>query len=273
MLPCSCIPAVQILGDVDHPDFREAITLLRCQSRVTASADARPELIVLAQSRPDSIASAQVEPFRRTAPLAGIVTLLGSWCEGETRTGRPLPGIERVYWYQFPAWWQRQLQLLAERRCPDWARPANFGLRISDCGSPSGERGSLRPARGLVVLRTSRRENADSFADVVHRAGYATLWQRQRQNRRPSLTRGTLAGIWDGGQLSEAEADDLSAFCTQMSHDGAPVVALLDFPRRDCVDRAYELGAAAVVGKPWFNTELIATLESVTAQFNPARAA
>src|SRR5690349_7541486 len=108
MLTRSSNPAVQIIGDVDHADFREAIALLRAQSRVVASADALPELIVVAQSRPDSITSAQVEPFRRWAPLAGVVTLLGSWCEGETRTGRPLPGVERIYWYQFPAWWQRQ---------------------------------------------------------------------------------------------------------------------------------------------------------------------
>jgi hypothetical protein len=271
MLPRSSIPAVQILGDVDHPDFREAIALLRSQSRVTASADARPELIVLAQSRPDSIASAQVEPFRRWAPLAGIVTLLGSWCEGETRTGHPLPGIERIYWYQFPAWWRRQLQLVAEHRCPDWARPTNFDLRISDCGLQGRGRDSVPPVRGLIVLRTSHRENADALADVCHDAGYAMTWQRH--SRAYATTRGALAGIWDGGQLSEAEADDLSAFCTQMSRDGAPVVTLLDFPRRDRVDHAYEIGAAAVVGKPWFNANLIARLEAITSKSNQTRAA
>jgi hypothetical protein len=271
MLTPKCIPAVQIIGDVDHPDFCEAIALLRGQSRVTASADARPDLIIVAQSRPDSIASAQVEPFRRWAPLAGVVTLLGSWSEGETRTGRPLPGIERVYWYQFPAWWQRQLQLLAEHRCPDWARPANFGLRISDCGLPGGGRDSVRPRRGLVVLRTSHRENANALADVCRDVGYATTWQRHSRAR--ATTRGALAAIWDGGQLSEPEAGDLSAFCTQMLHDRAPVVALLHFPRRDRVDHAYEIGAAAVVGKPWVNADLIATLEAVTGKSNQTRAA
>lgn len=271
MLTRSSNPAVQITGDVDHADFREAIALLRDQSRVVASADALPELIVVAQSRPDSITPAQVEPFRRWSPLAGIVTLLGSWCEGETRTGRPLTGAERIYWYQFPAWWQRQLRLVADGRCPDWARPAKFGLRIADCELPKRELDYVPSRRGLIVLRTSRRDNADALADVLHYAGYATTWQHHR--RMHTTTRGALAGIWDGGQLSEAEGNDLTAFCTQMSHDGAPVVTLLDFPRRDRVDRAYELGAAAVTGKPWFNADLIATLELLTSTSHKSRAA
>src|SRR5262249_51822577 len=157
----------------------------------------------------------------------------------------------------FPAWWQRQLQLLAENRCPDWARPANFGFRSGDCGLPGNKGGVLRSHRGLVVLRTPRRDNAEGLADVRHHAGYDTTWQ---QNSRAHATpRGALAAIWDGGQLSEAEADDLNAFCKQMLHDGAPVVALLDFPRRDCVDRTYECGATMVLGKPWFNMDLLTT--------------
>jgi hypothetical protein len=271
MLTQSRTPTVQLIGDVDHADFREAIALLRGQSRVVASADALPELIVVAQSRPDSITAAQIEPFRRWAPLAGIVTLVGSWCEGENRTGRPLPGAERIYWYHFPAWWQRQLQLLAERRCPDWARSANLGLRISDCGLQRDKRDGVRPHRGLIVLRTPHRDNADALADVLHHAAYATTWQRHTHAR--TITRGALAGVWDGGQLSEAEAEGLKAFCRQMSHDSAPVITLLDFPRRDRVDHAYELGTAAVVGKPWFNADLLATLEALTSTSRQARVA
>jgi AmiR/NasT family two-component response regulator len=86
-------------------------------------------------------------------------------------------------------------------------------------------------------------------------------------------TRGALAGIWDGRQLSESEAHDLTAFCTQMSHDGASVITLLDFPRRDRADYAYEIGAAAVVGKPWFNADLVATLKAISSKPNQARAA
>src|SRR5262249_2180123 len=125
--------------------------------------------------------------------------------------------------------------------------------------------------RGLIVLRTPRRDNADALADALRTVGYATTWPRY--NRTHTATRGALAAIWDGGQLSETEANDLTAFCTQMSRDGAPVISLLHFPRRDGVERAYKCGATAVIGKPWFNADLLATLESLTNTPRQARAA
>jgi CheY-like chemotaxis protein len=257
------IPAVKLVGEVVHSDFREAIELLRRSARI-ADTESLPELVVVAQSRPDVIGVEQVKQLQRAAPLAGIVGLLGSWCEGETRTGRPWPGIHRVYWYEFPAWWRRQLQLRAASRCPDWARPATHLSRLSDPGRS-------RPRSGLIVLRTPQCDNADALADVLNQAGYSTAWQRYPRAR--THTRGALAAIWDGGQLSDAESADLAEFCAQMSHDGAPVVAILDFPRRDCVDRAYALGAAGVLGKPYLNADLLTSLESSAATSHRARAA
>ena len=257
-------PAVQLIGEVDHPDFREAIELLRSGSRLISRAVTGPELIVVTQSRPDVMSSDHVNYLQRAAPLAGIIALLGSWCEGETRTGQPWAGIQRLYWYEFPVWWHRQLRLRAANRCPDWARPSGQILRQREPGRP-------RPRSGLVVLRTPQRHNADALADILNQAGHSTTWQPHDRAR--AHTRGALAGIWDGGQLSDAENAELAAFCTQMSRDGAPVVALLDFPRRDCVDRAYEAGASAVLGKPYLNSDLLATLEAVAATRHSARAA
>jgi DNA-binding NarL/FixJ family response regulator len=252
------------VGETKLPDFRDAIDLLRNESRLISSSEMRPELIVVAQSRPDTICSDDLNQLRRASPLAGIVALLGSWCEGETRTGRPWPGVGRLYWYEFPAWWRRQLQLRAANRCPDWARPPIQSPRQSEPGRP-------RSRSGLIVLRTPQRDNADALADALNQAGHSTAWQRHDRAR--AHTRGALAAIWDGGQLSDPESADLAAFCTQMARDGAPVVVLLDFPRRDRVDRAYKAGAAAVLGKPYLNSDLIATLEAIAASSHRARAA
>jgi CheY-like chemotaxis protein len=123
----------------------------------------------------------------------------------------------------------------------------------------------------LVVLRTPHRDNADALADALNQAGRATAWHRH--DRTQTYTRGAVAGIWDGGQLSDSECADLEVFCKQMSRDGAPVIVLLDFPRRDCVDRAYKAGARAVLGKPWFNTDLITALEAAVEAKRYRRAA
>src|SRR3954470_20589101 len=74
-------PIVQLLGDVDHSDFRHALGLLRNDSHLIAHLEERPELILVAQSRPDAISSYDLNQLRRAAPLAGIIALLGSWCE------------------------------------------------------------------------------------------------------------------------------------------------------------------------------------------------
>ncbi len=240
-------------------------------ARLVASANKSPELIVVAQSRPGSIDNQCVETLRRTAPLAGIVALAGTWCEGETRTGRPWQGVQRLYWYEFLAWWRRQLALRAAGRCPDWFHPEDARYRIPFSNPPSSEPGRRRPRQGLILLQTPHREIAHTFADTLRRAGYATAWQPQ--SRATTTTRGAIAGIWDGGQLSDREADDLSRFCRRLSADAVPIVALLDFPRRDRVERAIELGAAAVLGKPWLNADLVTTLQAVLESKKHKRAA
>ncbi|HEX2473692.1 MAG TPA: hypothetical protein VHK01_03035 [Lacipirellulaceae bacterium] len=264
---------VKLLGDIDHPDFRDAIALLRSSAVVNSRTDIPPELIVLAQSRPGAIRDREVERIRHDAPLAGVVALLGTWCEGETRTGQPWPGVPRFYWYEFPVWFRRQAMLRAVGRCPDWSQ-CDFGLtsadpvpgknrlpgapvepRIADFGLPN----ALGASRGVIELSVSQRDTADAMTDALDAAGYATVWHRQGECG--THVRGAVAGIWDGGQLDESEAAELAAFCRRLERYHTPVIAILDFPRRDRVERVVESGAAAVLGKPWRIDDLLATIE------------
>ncbi len=259
-------PRVRLVGEVDHADFADAVDLLRSTAQLVATPAVPPELVVVAQSRPGAVPDETIQSLRREAPLAGVVGLLGTWCEGESRTGRPWPGVERLYWYEFPAWWRRQLALRAEGYCPDWARWGDGGSRLAACGR--SEASILNPQsairnrpRGLIVLSAAVRETAGALADALGRAGYATLWQPP--SRPAAVVRGATAGIWDGGQLNGREAKRLAGFCRQLSRDRAPVVALLDFPRRDRCQRVRELGASAVLGKPWLNADLVAMIEQI----------
>lgn len=256
-------PTVQLVGEIDHADFRDAIELLRSEARLITSTGTLPELIVATQSRPDAICGEQLHRLRRAAPLSGIVALLGSWCEGETRTGRPWLGVHRLYWYEFATWWRRQTMLRAAGRCPDWSRPANQ-LSPSEPGRP-------RPRPGVIVLRTPQRDTADALADVCQHAGYSTAWQSGASPR--NYIRGVVAGIWDGGQLNNTEAADLRHFCNQLARSATPILTLLDFPRRDRVDLAREMGAATVLGKPYRNADLLASVEAIAAAPQHSRAA
>jgi len=272
-------PMVRLVGQGDHPDFQQAMELLRADAHLATDDEiTKPELIVIAQSRPGEVGQDAVQQLQRRSPLAGAVALLGSWCEGESRTGRPWPGVARLYWYEFPAWWRRQLALRASGRCPDWARPGEWeiGSRIADYRSiASAIRNSPSTSRdlpsGVIVLSVPTRDTREALSDILCEAGFATVWQR---NGQPECdVHGAAAGIWDGGQLDEREADGLAIFCRKLSRDAAPVIALLDFPRRDRVQRARELGAAAVLGKPWRNEALLATLQTVMTSERVERAA
>jgi hypothetical protein len=260
-------PGVHVIGDADHPDFCDAMAMLRGDARLATENEMSPELIVAAQSRPGIISAREIDQLRRRWPLAGVVGLLGSWCEGETRTGRPWPGVERLYWYEFPAWWRQQIALRVAGRCPDWSRPADFGLRISDCGLQS--QSAHHP--GVVILNVADADTANALAGILHEVGYATAWQRGGWPA--TRIHGAVAGIWDGGQLNEREQADLFAFCQQLGRGSAPVIALLDFPRRDGVERALEIGTATVLGKPWLNSNLVTTLQTLSTTKKHARAA
>src|SRR3954469_7940015 len=75
-------PNVRVVGDVEHLDFRDALAMIRTDAIVEMNSSSSSELIVVAQSRPDTVSHAQYQRWQRHAPLAGIVSLLGSWCEG-----------------------------------------------------------------------------------------------------------------------------------------------------------------------------------------------
>jgi len=236
-------PNVWLVGDIEHRDFADAVALVRSTAQTTCGA---PEVILIAESRPGTVGRGEIERLRRSAPLAGVVSLCGSWCEGETRTGQPIAGATRLYWYEFPNWWRRQLELYAAGRCPEWARADGYGFRIADCGLASG---------GTVLVSAAEFDLADAISGALKPAGYRAVWYRECDHSESPAD--VAAGIWLGGQLCDIELHRLSEFCKV----AAPVIALLDFPRRDRYEAARAAGATAVLGKPWSNVSLLSELQ------------
>jgi hypothetical protein len=248
-------PAVWLVGDVDHGDFVDAMALVRSTAHVE---HAQPEVIIVAQCRPWSFGNWDVDRLRRSAPLAGVVSLLGSWCEGETRTGRPLTGTQRLYWYEFPSWWRRQLLRRSMGFCPAWASAVEHRRRAS-C--------TIHGSRVAVI--TSSFDSAEAIRDVVQAAGGESSWWRSGAAGNAS---GEVdVGLWLGGQLNDAEANQLADCCARLAKQGAPVVALLDFPRRDRCAIARQAGAAAVLAMPWCNADLVAELSRAIQEANQSR--
>jgi hypothetical protein len=231
-------------------------------------AETPPELVLLAQPRPGCDEQAEIEVLREVAPLTRVVVLAGSWCEGELRTGRPLLGVIRLYWYEFPAWWRACLACLARRESPPWTEPLD-DVRAGQASRqvPAMARAAGKPDinGALVAIDATDFAVFQSLAASLVAEGWQCAWHPRH---RPSLidTADSLAaGLWDGSQLHAAEAESLGAFCARLKQYEAPVVALLDFPRVDHIEMASTNGAAAVLGKPYSVAHLNAELKRLTA--------
>ncbi len=276
--PPSTSLSILVLGDTTRPEFRETRaclgrwgTVVECSDADSAAAalsegSFSPDVIVAAQAFPGQFSHQTIDRLRRSAPLARVVGLMGSWCEGEMRSGSPWPATVRMYWHQWPAHGDRQLRLLAMGQPCSWALPltateeerlmadAALPWRLPTCATAwnkqcrgqISEPALLVPSSGtLVAIRSHSREMADWLSAVCRSRGLATIWQRD-----PVFARveGAAAAIFDGTDLCNEECDALRRFVIALRP--APVIALSSFPRIEDHGRALSAGASVVLSKP-----------------------
>ena len=257
---------VLAIGNTDHPEFQNTAELLRSASdmRVYASVDHAtnwlysaslpPHWIVIFQSLPGQFGREMLNALWRLAPLARVVRVLGSWCEGEIRTGQPWPGAIRMYWHQAPARIRTELHLSALRGTA-WPFPSTMTeedrllARTHAAGAEQHE---------LVGIYTTTFSGAESLADACSARGWSTVWL---QPGRPLLVRKMKACILDAQHSSDVEFAAIAKLRSQMP--GVPIIALLSFPRLDDKNRAITAGASAVVSKPMLLDDLYQTLIEV----------
>jgi hypothetical protein len=248
-----------------HPQWTSSPSIQLAVNQAIES-ELPPELILLAQLRPgDDQQQQAIDRLYREAPLTRVIAVVGTWCEGELRTGKPLHGVIRSYWYDFLRWWRSALARWKRGEAPPWSQPLLDQRSGQAFHSPSI----------AGVANIGRIDSAEVVAiDAVDHAAFDALnaalsplgWQCQWQPRhRPELAsaRPTL-GIWDGGQLEPEELESLREFCRRLKEFDAPVIALLDFPRLEHSEMAKAVGAAAILGKPYIFAALIDELRSLS---------
>jgi CheY-like chemotaxis protein len=268
---------VLLLGDTHRPEFRDARSCLDRWGDVREYADETqaaaalikdllvPDVIVVAQAFPGQFSHQAIDHLRRLAPLARVVGLMGSWCEGEMRTGRPWPAVVRTYWHQWTARCNRELHRLTAGAGGSWALPltATEEERLladvcAGCQPLVPQDNTACPSRGLVVIRARSREMAEWLSAACRSQGFATVCERSMATAR---IEGATAAIFDGGDLGQAEYDDLRRLTAALRP--APTIALLTFPRAEDYARARAAGAAAVLSKPLAVEDLLWELKNV----------
>jgi len=262
---------VLLIGDYRHGDFRDAAgwlaenTVLKPASS-TENALSRieqgrlPDVIIILQSRPGQLSQRQIERLHAASPVSRLVALLGSWCEGEGRSGRPWPGVVRIYWHQ---WRPRMIPELSAR---GW--PAHSLWQLPRTSTPSEQyeqaaRANWPRRGGLVAIHTRTFRTYEALSDGCRKGGYATVWCPPAK---PSHSGGLAAAIWDGDGWDAFDVRLLEK--TVLQHQPAPVVALLDVVRRHDYDRTLAAGASSVVAKPFLVNDLLWHLDAALSEID-----
>ena len=213
------------------------------------------DLIVVAEAAPGNIAALDIAKLRRVAPLARIVGLLASWCEGETRSGKPWPGVPRVYWHQWQARYRRERAAMLAGKLSGWTLPPGTSdeERMQKTAQALGEI-AIRPVVGKLAIVARDLETFETLAGLCNRSGQQATWWR---NEIPAEA------------ANFADIQNVLVCCTHANEvelarfrqirellSGARIVALMDFPREEDVRLAGEAGVDAVVSKPFSIDEL-----------------
>jgi hypothetical protein len=242
-----------VIGHVDCDEFRSVPDGLRALGEVAAVrtladadrwlADREPvDLVVMVQHRPGEFSSIELDRLRQAAPLARVVLLLGSWCEGETRSGSPPGGTTRIYWHQWAARWGHQRERLAAGQCPTWGLPVTASeeerLLIAE---PDNQ----RPVRSGTVWVVAQSIEMSDWLVAACRAGG---WTASRGDGGP-LPEGLSAILWEIPQQRDRAFLELQRM-TAATGQATPIVGLADFLRSDDAARLRAVGATSLISKP-----------------------
>lgn len=263
---------ILMVGEYRHREFQNAVAQMEQVADVVCfrgadaalnwlrSAGGSPRWIVAAQSRPGQFYAPELEALFALSPLSRMVVLLGSWCEGETRSGTPYPGIERVYFHSWRPWFDRQWQgtyqsaLLLSRT----ATPNDYGLADS--------RSSLPILSANIGISSRNADTVDALKDAFRGTGASLTWLSD------------YPIVLEPSDLDLAIAHDVEPRYGRMQaishieslYPNLPIVALVDFPRWDELESLRER-VEGFISQPYRIGDLIGTVSQILSDLGKLR--
>ncbi len=281
-LPVETRPSIWLVIRRDRREFDEPVRQLDEQGRLRRMAEPSDvltaldrdepmaDLIVIAQAYPDEFSLEAVEAIRRRIPYVPLVGLLGSWCEGEGRSGTPWPGAVRVYWHQWFPRCRRELNGLTSGRPTVWTLPATtpeeervlFQAKLSHEEALKNE-APKQSSSGMILIHTPHDEMHDWLSLACRRLGHGTVWLKSGD---PLRMTGGRTILFDATECRGNEEKRLAELALRFK--GTPIVALMDFPRIDDVERAKRAGATVVLSKPVDLDDMLWWLDRLTTELD-----
>lgn len=243
---------VLITGDYWHPEFRTIVssfdvpvTLVAIEKIETLS-DSRFDLVVIAQSQRSQFLGDDIEKIHSMFINTPVVGLLGSWCEGETRSGTPHPGLTRIYWHQWVGRYDRFVEQLAQSGITSWHLPRTFS--VADRILADSQLSDASAEIAYVGISAWTRTQHDMIADAISHFGWQSRWVER--------------AIWDAesSDLISAICVDADSWCQDLNRriqwirqeiPETPIVLLLNYPRESELDEIQRAGISDVISKPF----------------------
>ena len=256
-------PQLLVSGDYWHSDFRGVFSTLDAPATMVplekiASLPSSSEFlaVVLAQSRRDQFSQSAVDVIRRQLPDTPIVNLLGSWCEGQNRSGNPLSGVTPVLWHQWDSQFERFCRQIVEGVATHWHHPltATVADRVRDFSPDAHLAAEL--AGQTILISAESRATFETLADMLELYRCQSLWAEESQ--RSSSSRTFAAVLVDGNSASEELLRRVARL--KDSFGELPALALLNFPRKQCFASLAASGIKEVVSKPFTHCEILESL-------------
>ena len=245
--------SILLSGEYWNPEFADliskptkySVTLRDLKSVLDDNpADDRFQLVVVAQARRGQFEDQQLEQLAAKYQHVPIVLLCGSWCEGETRSGTPVPGLARVYWHQWEGRFENFKEQLQSQGIASWHLPRI--ATISDHIQHDVSNCVREKPTPLIGISSLTRQGFEMMADAV----------------------GSKNVIWiESLDTKDVQSIELSVICfecnsltantqqriqvLQEKFPGTAFVLTLNFPRRSEFQIAASLGIAELVSKPF----------------------
>ncbi len=211
------------------------------------------DLIVIVQLFPGEHRQYDLDRVRKHYPITPIVFVLGSWCEGETRTGRPLLPAHRLFWYDWPLLGEPELTSLERGEFSTWQLPptaAEEEIFLESAKRPLSMQGNeIGQRQGKIVWVFT--ENGDYEINRLFGAILATSYETveyvkdfEQAENKPNLF------VWDIGERDRAGVGERLRTLRER-FPKSRIVLFCRFPRFEERRALLEAGADVLISQPF----------------------
>lgn len=263
---------ILVTGDYWHREFKSFLAsvsnvILTPIKNIGSIANQTFDLIIIAQSLPDQIPLHSVEQLQNNFPTTPIVAVLGSWCEGELRTGNPWPGVLRIYWHQWQGRYDTFIEELESGQITGWHTPRTSTTtdRVMQVRRPHFL-GSRNGRRDLIGISAQSSTQFEMLRDAIEHFGYRARSIEQTAWDAATIARCKLICV-DAESLTQNLVRRIEWLQNEFPESALTVIA--SFPRANEVERLVQMGVAEVVSKPFEMMDLRSAIERCV-EYNPA---